>query len=90
MFDLKVHHHDPKTGRLVSSKDYKLMISSEGRFFEQPIGSGLLYTEDGKLAKDLNKEKAEAQAKADAAALEAQARVSEEPAKVEAPAKKKA
>ena len=84
MFDLKVHNHDPKTGRLISSNDYKLIISNEGRFFERPPGSGLLYTEDGKLARDLNKEKADAQAKADA---EAAAKVEVE-AKPEVKAKK--
>jgi hypothetical protein len=99
-FDLRVHHIDPKTGRVNRVDPYRLIIDKEhGRRFERPPGSKCYYSENGELldspelqAQREAKAKAEAEARA-AAALAAQAPAPVAPvapAKVDPPADKKA
>ena len=46
MFDLKVHHKNPKTGKMERVTPYKLRITTQGKVF---IRDGIEYYESGEL-----------------------------------------
>ena len=46
MFDLKVHHKNPKTGRVERSTPYKLRVSPQGKIYTR---DGIDYYESGEL-----------------------------------------
>lgn len=73
MFDLTVHHRDPKTGAITKEDHYALHIGQDGHLFERPIGSGMMYYANGVLAKDLYKDKRESEAKAKENEIQAKA-----------------
>lgn len=73
-FDLKVHHIDPKTGRIHRIDPYRLFIDKEhGRRFERPPGSRTFYSEGGELLDSPELQaKREAEAKKQAEATQPQ------------------
>lgn len=46
-FDLKVHHRDSKTGRLVKTTPYTLRIDKGKKTYERPTGSGNMWDAAG-------------------------------------------
>lgn len=46
-FDLRVHIREPKTGKLVDVRPYRLHCINGGKWFERPVGSFEFYTENG-------------------------------------------
>lgn len=46
MFDTKVHHVDPKTGKLVGKTPYRLVVKNGNSVFEDTI-SGIKYNTKG-------------------------------------------
>lgn len=49
-FDLKVTIRDPKTGGIIAKNPYRLHIQGGSKFYERPVNSGNVYTEDGEPA----------------------------------------
>jgi hypothetical protein len=47
VFDLRVHVREPKTGKLIEVKPYRLHCIRGGKWFERPAGSFKFYTEGG-------------------------------------------
>lgn len=58
LFDLRVHIREPKTGKLVDVRPYKLHIIQGTRYFERPVGSWEFFSENGE-AVEINKLPAE-------------------------------
>jgi len=50
-FDYQVEHYD-KSGKVIRSNPYRMVIDSEGKRMERPPGSGIWYAEDGSIIKD--------------------------------------
>lgn len=52
-----VQHRDPKTGRVIRSNPFKVIVERGRKYFEHPVGSGNLWFEDrthaGRLEKGL-------------------------------------
>lgn len=48
-FDLSTHIRDGKTGAVVRTQPYRLVIDGGNRKFERPVGSGMWYDEGGTL-----------------------------------------
>lgn len=47
---LKVHHRNPKTGKVISEIPYRLHFSGDQKLFEKPAGSNQWYFESGEVA----------------------------------------
>ncbi len=47
VFDLRVHIREPKTGKLIDVRPYRIHFIRGGKWFERPVGSWNFFTEDG-------------------------------------------
>lgn len=47
VFDLRVHIREPKTGKLVDVRPYRLYCIRGGKWLERPAGSWNFFTEGG-------------------------------------------